>query len=139
MKRVYIETSIPSAYLDDRPEPEMLARKKWTREWWDNHRFKYELVTGPTVLQELGRGERRRSRQRMDWMAALTVLPIEPVVFDIIDVYIQRHVMPADPAGDAMHLALASHHKCDILLTWNCKHLANHNKFDHVRAQLTRV
>lgn len=32
-----------------------------------------------------------------------------------------------------MHVALASYCKCDFLLTWNCRHLANANKFDHVR------
>ena len=41
--------------------------------------------------------------------------------------------MPKDPLGDALHLALASHHKCDFLFTWNCLHLANANKFGHIR------
>ena len=41
--------------------------------------------------------------------------------------------MPADPVGDALHLALASVHKADYLVTWNCRHLANANKFDHIR------
>ena len=41
--------------------------------------------------------------------------------------------MPDDPVGDALHLALASYYKCDFLLTWNCRHLANANKFDHIR------
>jgi len=34
--------------------------------------------------------------------------------------------------SDALHLALASFHACDILLTWNCKHLANANKTGHI-------
>ncbi len=41
--------------------------------------------------------------------------------------------MPKDPGGDALHLAVASFHKCDFLVTWNCKHLANANKFGHIR------
>jgi hypothetical protein len=41
--------------------------------------------------------------------------------------------MPNDPVGDALHLALAFFHKCDFLLTWNCRHLANANKFGHIR------
>ena len=41
--------------------------------------------------------------------------------------------MPAKPHGDALHLALASYHKCDFLVTWNCVHLANAKKFDHIR------
>ena len=36
-------------------------------------------------------------------------------------------------SGDALHLALASYHECDFLLTWNCQHLANANKFQHIR------
>ena len=34
MKTVYIETSIPSFYVETRQEPEMVARRNWTREWW---------------------------------------------------------------------------------------------------------
>ena len=33
----------------------------------------------------------------------------------------------------ALHLALASYHRCDFLVTWNCNHLANANKFGHIR------
>jgi hypothetical protein len=29
--------------------------------------------------------------------------------------------------------AVASFHKCDFLVTWNCCHLANANKFGHIR------
>jgi hypothetical protein len=35
--------------------------------------------------------------------------------------------------GDADHLALASYYKCDMLVTWNCRHLANANKQSHIR------
>jgi hypothetical protein len=42
-------------------------------------------------------------------------------------------VMPRDPTGDALHLALASYHKCDFLLTWNIRNLANANKFADIR------
>ena len=41
--------------------------------------------------------------------------------------------MPSDPKGDALHLALASYHRCQFLLTWNCAHLANANKREHIR------
>ena len=41
--------------------------------------------------------------------------------------------MPQDVLGDALHLAVASYHKCDFLVTWNSRHLANANKFGHIR------
>ncbi len=54
-------------------------------------------------------------------------------VHPILETYIRHSLMPADPTGDALHLALASYHECDFLLTWNCQHLANANKFQHIR------
>lgn len=41
--------------------------------------------------------------------------------------------MPANALGDALHLAVASFYQCHFLLTWNCKHLANANKFGHIQ------
>jgi hypothetical protein len=63
----------------------------------------------------------------------LPLLAVEPAIVEIVEVYIRHKVMPGDPRGDALHLALASLHKCDFLATWNCLHLANANKFGHIR------
>jgi len=60
-------------------------------------------------------------------------LPVNEYVVDIVYEYIQHRLMPNDPAGDALHLALASYYSCQFLLTWNCRHLANANKFEHIR------
>jgi hypothetical protein len=47
--------------------------------------------------------------------------------------------MPAKPGGDALHLPLASYHKCDFLVTWNCLYLANANEFGHIRVVNTML
>ena len=60
-------------------------------------------------------------------------LDINESIADIVEIYISHQLMPNDPAGDALHLAIASFHKCDFLITWNCRHLANANKFGHIR------
>ena len=54
-------------------------------------------------------------------------------VAEIADVYIWHKLMPAEAMGDADHLALASFYNCDMLVTWNCRHLANANKTGHIR------
>jgi hypothetical protein len=56
-KTVYIETTIPSIYFNRRPEPEMVARCNWTREWWDERRSEYDLYTGIAVVEELRRAD----------------------------------------------------------------------------------
>ena len=40
-KRVYIETTIPSFYVEIRQEPDMVARRGWTREWNDETRYSH--------------------------------------------------------------------------------------------------
>ena len=70
---------------------------------------------------------------RIDFQEAKSLLSHEPGIAEIGQAYIRHKLMPADPAGDALHLALASYHKCDFLVTWNCRNLANANKFEHIR------
>ena len=71
---------------------------------------------------------------RMRWLWwRKSPLPIVREIEEIVRTYIDHLLMPANPAGDALHLAMASYHKCDFLLTWNCQHLANANKFQHIR------
>ena len=74
-----------------------------------------------------------RSTERLALVRELPLLPVDSAVAQIAQAYVIHKVMPADPAGDALHLALASYHKCDFLVTWNCQHLANANKFGHIR------
>lgn len=132
-KRVYIETTIPSFYYEVRDEPEIVARRQWTKEWWDKQRHHYELVTSLAVVEELEKGDYPMKRKTLSLISDVPILPAEEAIGEIVEAYIARGVMPKDPAGDALHLAMASFHRCDFLLTWNCQHLANANKFDHIR------
>ena len=56
-----------------------------------------------------------------------------PEIRGIVKVYLENKLMPADDFGDAAHLAIASFYSIDFLLTWNCIHLANANKSEHIR------
>lgn len=132
--RAYVETSIPSFYFEVRSEPQMVARRDWTREWWGRAtKGQAELVTSLAVIDELEQGDFTARADCLRLVAGLPILAIETPILEIVQAYIRHHVMPTDPAGDALHLALASYHRCEFLVTWNCKHLANANKFGHIR------
>lgn len=131
--RVYVETTIPSFYHDVRPAPDIVVRRDWTRQWWDEAVDRYELVTSPAVLDELSGGKPEHGELRLALVRNLPLLPVEPAIAEIVRAYFLHKLMPANPSGDALHLALASFHKCDFLVTWNCRHLANANKFGHIR------
>ncbi len=139
MKNVYIETSIPSFYYEVRQEPEMVARRHWTRQWWERSASRYRLVTSEGVIAELEEGEYETQAEVLALMSSVPRLEVADDIANIIDVYLANHLMPKERLGDALHLALASYHKCDFLLTWNCSHIANANKFEHIRIINTRL
>ncbi len=87
----------------------------------------------PNVIDELERGDYPTKIEALALIQDLPVLEITGEIQDIIAGYIFHKLMPRDPGGDALHLALASYYQCHFLLTWNCQHLANANKFEHIR------
>ena len=131
--RVYIETTIPSFYYTLRTDLESVARMNWTRQWWRECAPEFELLSSPAVILELQQGSTEKTEDRLALLADLELLDITEDVEAITATYIERLVMPSDPGGDALHLAVASFHRLDVLLTWNCRHLANPNKMDHIR------
>jgi len=129
---IYIETSIPSFYHETREEPTMVARRLWTRAWWDRAVTEENLVTSDAVVDELEGGDYPSRSDCVRLVATLPRLPLEFPVEEIVKAYVTQQLMPANPLGDALHLALASYHACDFLVTWNCVHLANANKFGRI-------
>jgi predicted nucleic acid-binding protein len=129
----YIETTIPSFYHEVRIEPSMVARRDWTRQWFDSAIVSDRIVSSVAVLDELRRGDFPGRGDAVSMLDNVEMLELEEPVFEIVEAYLAHKLMPADPFGDALHLALASYHRCDFLVTWNCQHLANANKFGQIR------
>jgi predicted nucleic acid-binding protein len=110
---------------------------KWSRAgngpaWW-RIRAKYDLVTSNAVLDELEGGDYPGKADAQVLVEKVILVPVVDEIDGILSAYTEHKLMPRNPLGDALHLALASYHKCDYLLTWNCQNLANPNKFAHIR------
>ena len=134
MARIYIETTIASFYYEVRTGPEMVARRNWTRRWFDAaNAGSDELVTSLAVEAELEAGGFPGKADALALIANLPLVDLNDSVAEAVDAYISHRVMPNEPTGDALHLAAASFHRCDFLVTWNCRHIANANEFAHIR------
>lgn len=131
--RVYVETTIPSFYYDPRTSPGVVERREITRRWWAGAVDLYQLVTSSVVIDELSRGASDRVPLRLELLEQIETVPLVPAVAGIVKTYLSHKLMPAKPSEDALHLALASLHDCDFIVTWNCRHLANPNKAVHIR------
>lgn len=132
MKSVYIETTIPSYFYDTRLYLSVRAWRDSTRKWWTRHRPHFRLFTSRFVEAELRNAPAQKSRRCLAMISDIQRLPEPENLQEIVDAYVRNRLMPASEFGDAYHLALASLHKIDFLLTWNCRHLANANKIIHV-------
>ena len=66
------------------------------------------------------------------------LLDITDQVADLADELIQKAVLPAVAARDAIHIASSAVHRMDFLLTWNCKHIANPHIRERIRACFSR-
>jgi len=132
--KIYIETTIPSFYFETRRNVECVSRRNWTRRWWDEQRHEHQLVTSLVVRDELSDPKYPEAKRRnaLALLDELPVLDLDAKIDLIVQAYVENLLMPHQPAADAIHLALASFYGCDVLLTWNCVHLANPNKFRHI-------
>ena len=132
MATVYIETTIPSYYHESRANAQITAWKNITRLWWENYRKKYDLCTSVMVLEELARAPASKSQKARKLISNIRILNPLPGLEEVVSYYIDQKLMPTEAGGDAFHLAMASMHGVDFLLTWNCRHLANANKAQHL-------
>ncbi len=126
---IYIETTIPSLYVA-RPSAQLVeaARQRLTKIWWDDNRSEYDLVCSQTVIDECARGEAEMADNRIALLDGVPLLELTNEVLNVAQDLVNREIIPTKAADDAVHIAVASVHEIDYLLTWNCKHIANpHN------------
>lgn len=89
------------------------------------------LRTGPFdkidtgVLDEAGDGDADAARRRLEYLRDLPLLTMTPAVSEVAKAIMESGLLPRKAARDTVHIAVASVHDCDILLTWNCRHIAN--------------
>lgn len=124
--RIYIESTIPS-YVVARPARDILqaARQQLTRDWWELQRERHELFTSQVVLDEIAGGDAAMASQRLQLLHDVPLLELTVEANELGREILFSGLLPASADGDAAHIALATVHEMDILLTWNCRHIAN--------------
>jgi hypothetical protein len=106
--RIYVETTIPSAYHTDRVDPDSLKRRDATRTWWDAAVRSCELVTSDVALQELENGRPEQVRLRLILANGLHLIRCGTAELTTALTYVRHKLMPGNPLADALHLAIAS-------------------------------
>lgn len=124
--RVYLETSF-IGYLTMRPQrdPIVLAHQQLTLEWWERRRASFELFTSEVVVVESERGDASAVQERRTILRQTQRLAASPAAEALIPELLMATRLPSKVFADMAHVALATVHGMQYLLTWNCRHIAN--------------
>ena len=124
--KLYIETSVVS-YLTARPSRDVLtlAHQALTREWWESARSEFDIYASRLVVAEAQLGDPEAAAARVTILEPLTLLAETPESRLLARKLLSSGGLPAKAASDALHIAVATVHGMDYLVTWNCRHIAN--------------
>jgi predicted nucleic acid-binding protein len=123
---VYIETTVVS-YLTAWLSRDLIraAHQQITQEWWQNRRNDFELFVSAFVINEASAGDADAAEKRLEALAEIPLLDVNPEVEKLAQKLIADKVLPSKAVTDALHIAVAAVHGINYLLSWNCKHIAN--------------
>lgn len=132
MARVYLDTSFFSACVSRRTTPKSLGWRESSNEWWTTQADRHELYISDEVVAELSDPDFAQGPAALEKLRGLRLLELTPEVLGLAEVLVREKVMPRPAvAGDAIHVAAATAHGMEYVLTWNVRHMANPNKREH--------
>jgi predicted nucleic acid-binding protein len=126
---LYLETSVIGAYLDN-GEP---FRRDLTIRWWEHELPEYRAVVSILVQRELERVAEPHRTGYLNLVRPLEQVDLAEEATILAEGYITRGIFHRKYIADALHVALASFHKIDYLVTWNFGHLANVRRQARIR------
>ena len=123
---VYIESSVIS-YCTSRTSRDLIvaARQAITQDWWESKLKKYKFYVSPVVEREISAGDPEAARKRLDFILEIPALHVTTEAQELAEGLLDARLLPAGSVDDALHIACASVHGMDYLLTWNFKHINN--------------
>ena len=128
--KVYLETTVIS-YLAARPASRdylKWAKQHLTVMWWERVFHRVNPYISVFVTQEMKQGDRFAVAKRLKISQGIPVLDDVPAIENLATAFLKKMNLPDRAKLDAFHIACASVHEMNYLLTWNCTHIANANK-----------
>jgi len=124
--KLYLDTSVPSAYYDTSKPVRQLVTQKWL----ENEASSYDLYTSITAIEEIDEIENFIKRQNirdliLDYDVKILELSEESIILS--EEYMKSGAIPRSEPEDAYHVAIASVNQLDALASWNFKHIVSMN------------
>jgi hypothetical protein len=129
-KTVYLETSFIS-YLTSFPSTHIVTagHQAITRWWWEKRRDAFKLYVSEPVRDEAAQGNPEIAAKRLAVIDEIQLIGVTDEAINFGKVLMQGNAIPVQAATDALHVAMSCVNGINYLLTWNCKHIANAERF----------
>jgi predicted nucleic acid-binding protein len=126
--RTYADTSVHGGLHDEEFAED-------SRQFFDRVRAgRFSLITSAVVDEEL---EEAPQRVRSDYEALLprtTVADITDEALELQEAYLNAGILTPTWEDDALHIALATVHGCELIVSWNFKHIVHFQKIPQYNA-----
>jgi predicted nucleic acid-binding protein len=117
---IYIDTSVISAYYDDRAKD----RREATTKFWTQILPNYKVYISDITVEELEDTKDEALRKRLlKAIKDFEVLKTNQKIKDLANAYIENDVFPERYFDDALHVAIASFYEISYLVSWNFEHM----------------
>jgi predicted nucleic acid-binding protein len=124
--KLYLDTSIPSAYFDS-SKP---ARQLMTQKWFENEADKFDLYISILTLEEIScirNQEKLAAIKELILLSSISVLELTEEATQLGDEYMKQGAIPVSEPEDAYHIAIATVNDIEALASWNFKHIVSIN------------
>ncbi|MCS6886074.1 MAG: hypothetical protein RMM17_12015 [Acidobacteriota bacterium] len=130
MISIYIETSVVGAYLDN-DDP---FKRDLTMRWWEHELSNYEAYVSGLVERELERLPQPHRSAYLNLIKGMPSLELVEEAAILAEGYISRGIFHRKYIANALHVAIASWHRIDFLVTWDFGHIASVHKQARLKA-----
>ncbi len=130
--KIYLDTSIIS-HLQAADTPEKMADT--LQLWEDLKAGMYEVFISDVTIDEINDcPEPKRSFMLEELKKIpLTVIEAEKKVEDLSQEFIRLGILKEKSIDDCMHIATALLARCDVIVSWNFKHIVNDKTIEGVK------
>ena len=124
-QKVYLETTLFNFYVDeDRGD----AHTDTVRLFKEIAAGKYEAYTSDYVIDELERAPDAKREQMMSLLAEYSIKVLDPdaEASRLANLYVAEGVIPQKYRTDGLHIAIATVHGLDLIISMNFQHIVKH-------------
>jgi predicted nucleic acid-binding protein len=131
--KIYLDTSVIS-YLDQQDAPERMAE---THRLWELIKAgKYDVIISKVVVDEINRCGEVKRNILFSYLAEIRYLlaNIDARGVEVASRFVDLGILRQKSLDDCQHIAAAIISGCDVIVSWNFKHIVNHKMMMGVKA-----